>query len=183
MMKKLLMLIASISLVLAACSEDKEEKKVTPTEGTKSEETKTEETANPSGDMIKFYLSISQSINAVDADLNAYENALAEEEPPVGADLKTMQDAAKTAAEKAAVKVEELKVPAELKDHQETIDSALNKITEAYRMKAEALALAAEGEVVLDEANAKFEEADAELNKVLEELGLAGSSIYSEVSQ
>ncbi len=91
-----------------------------------------------------------------------------------------MQDAAKTAAENAAVKVEELEVPAELKDHQETIDSALDKIQEAYTMKSDALA--AEGEVILDEANAKFEEADAELNKVLEEVGLAGSSIYSEVS-
>lgn len=182
-MKKLLLLIASLSLVLAACSEDKEVKKVTPTEGTKSEETITEETANPAGDMIKFYLSISQSINAVDADLNAYENVGTLEVPPEGAELKKMQDAAKTAAEKAAVIVEELKVPAELKDHQETIDSALNKITEAYRMKAEALALAAEGEVVLDEASAKFAEGDAELNKVLKEVGLAESSIASEVLQ
>ncbi len=178
MMKKLLLLIASLSLVLAACSEDKEEVKVTTTEGTKSEETTSEEKANPSGDMMKFYLSISKSINAVDADLNAYEN---EEAPPEGAELKKMRDAARIAAANAAVKVEELEVPAELKDQQVTIDSALKKIQEAYTMKSDALA--AEGEVVLDEANAKFEEADAELNKALEEVGLAGSSIYSEVSQ
>ena len=180
MMKKLLLLIASLSLVLAACSEDKEEKKVTTTEGTKSEETTSEEKANPAGDMMKFYLSISQSINAVDADLNAFENVDVEA-PPEAAELKKMRDAAKTAAANAAVKVEELEVPAELKDHQETIDSALNKIQEAYTMKADALA--AEGEVVLDEARAKFEEADAELNKVLKEVGLAESSIASEVAQ
>ena len=180
MMKKLLLLTASLSLVLAACSEDKEEKKVTTTEGTKSVETTSEEKANPAGDMMKFYLSISQSINAVDADLNAYENVGTLEVPPKDAELKKMQDAARIAAANAAVKVEELEVPAELKDHQETIDSALNKMQEAYTMKSDALA--AKGEVVLDEANAKFEEADAELNKVLEEVGLAGSSIFNEVS-
>ena len=180
-MKKLLLLIASLSLVLAACAEDKKESKATPTEGNKSEEVTTEEKANPAGDMMNFYFSISQSINAVDADLNAYENALAEEALPEGAELKTLQESAKTAAENAAVKVEELEVPAELKDQQETIESALTKMQESYTMKADALA--AEGEVVLDEANTKFEEADAELNKVLEEFGLAGSSIYSEVSQ
>ncbi|HSO57350.1 MAG TPA: hypothetical protein VLQ66_03850 [Paenisporosarcina sp.] len=174
-MKKLLLLIASLSFVLAACSEDKEEKKDT-TEGT----TTSEEKVEPAGEMMKLYLSISKSINEVDADLNAYEGAKAEETLPEGAELKTMQDAAKAAADNAAVKVEEIEVPAELKDQQEAIDSALTKMQEAYTMKSEALA--AEGEVVLDEANAKFEEADAELNKVLEEVGLAGSSILNEVS-
>jgi hypothetical protein len=53
-----------------------------------------------------------------------------------------MQDAAKT----AAVKVEELEVPAELKDQLETIESALTKIQETYIMKSDAQA--AEGEVV-----------------------------------
>ncbi len=180
-MKKLLLLIASLSLVLAACSEDKEEKKVTPTEGTKSEEATTDEKANPAGDMMKFYLSISQSINAVDADLNAYENVETLEVPPEAAELKKMQEAARIAAANAAIKVEELEVPADLKAQQETIDSALKKIQEAYTMKSDALA--AEGEVVLDEANAKFEEADTELNKVLKEVGLAESSISMEVAQ
>ncbi|MFC6039473.1 hypothetical protein ACFPYN_08560 [Paenisporosarcina macmurdoensis] len=175
-MKKLLLILASLSLTLAACSGDKEETKETTNEETKT----SEEKVNPAGDMMKFYLSISKSINEVDADLNAYENAKAEEALPEGAELKTMQDAAKTAADNAAVKVEELEVPAELKDQQEAIDSALTKMQEAYTMKSEALA--AEGEVVLDEANAKFEEADTELNKVLEEVGLAGSSILNEVS-
>ena len=175
-MKKLLLLTASLSLVLAACSADKEEAKETTTDNTQA----SEEKVNPAGDMMKFYLSISQSINEVDADLNTYESAKAEEALPEGAELKTMQDAAKTAADNAAVKVEELEVPAELKDQQEAIDAALTKMQEAYTMKSEALA--AEGEVVLDEANAKFEEADAELNKILEEVGLAGSSIFNEVS-
>ncbi|WP_017379132.1 hypothetical protein [Paenisporosarcina sp. TG-14] len=175
-MKKLLLLLASLSLVLAACSGDKEETKETTNEETTTSEGK----VNPAGDMMKFYLSISNSINEVDADLNAYESAKAVEELPEGTELKTMQDAAKTAADNAAVKVEELEVPAELKDQQEAIDSALTKMHEAYTLKSEALA--AEGEVVLDKANAKFEEADAELNKVLEEVGLAGSSILNEVS-
>jgi hypothetical protein len=128
--------------------------------------------------MMKFYLSISQSINTVDADLNIYETV---EEPPEAAVLKNMRDAAKVAADNAAVKVGELEVPAELKDQQVAIESALTKLQEAYTMKSEVLA--AEGEVVFDEANAKFEEADAELNKVLKEVGLAESSIANEVLQ
>lgn len=175
-MKKLLFLIASLTIVLAACSSDKEEAKETTTNGA----TSSEEKANPAADMMNFYLSISKAINEVDADLNTFENAKAEETLPEGAELQTMKDAAKVAADNSAAKVEELEVPAELKDYQKDIDAALAKMKEAYTMKSEALA--AEGEVQLDEANAKFEEADTELNAVLEKTGLIGSSIYNEVS-
>ena len=172
-MKKLLLLIASLSLVLAACTEEKVEKKVTTTEGTE-----TEEKSDVAGEMVKFYLSISQTINTVDDDLNAYEFT---EEPTEAVELKKMRDAAKVAAANAAVKVGELEVPAELKDQKVAIESALTKMQESYTMKSEALAV--EGKVDFDEAKAKFEEADAELNKVLKEVGLAESSIAKEVLQ
>ncbi|WP_075619768.1 hypothetical protein [Paenisporosarcina indica] len=175
-MKKLLFLIASLSLVLAACSSDKEEATDTKTTGA----TSTEEKANPAADMMNFYLSISQSINEVDADLNAFDNAQAKDSLPEGAELQTMRENAKNAAVNASAKVESLEIPAGLTEQQDAIEGALAKIQEAYTMKSEALA--AEGEVVVDEANAKFQEADTELNAVLEEVGLVGSSIYNEVS-
>lgn len=175
-MKKLLFLIASLALVLAACSTEKEATPETKTTGAAS----TEEKANPAADLMNFYLSISKSINEVDADLNAFEDANGEGLLPEGAELKTMKDNAKVAADNAAAKVGSLEIPASLTEQEEAIKASLTKIQEAYTMKSEALA--ADGEVVVDEANAKFEEADKELNAVLEEVGLIGSSIYNEVS-
>jgi len=175
-MKKLLFLIASLTLVLAACSTAKEEAPATSTNGSAT----TEEKANPAADMMKLYLSISKSINEVDADLNAFEDASNEATLPEGPELQTMKDAAKTAADNATVKVEGLEVPESLTEHQEAIDSALSLIKEAYTMKSEALET--DGAYVADDANAKFEEADTKLNAVLEEVGLVGSSIYNEVS-
>lgn len=175
-MKKLLVLIASLSLLLAACSSDKEEATETKTTGA----TSTEEKANPAADMMNLYVTVSQSINEVDADLNAFEDANAEDLLPEGAELQTMKDNAKAAAANASAKVEALEIPASLTEQQEAIDGALTKIQEAYKMKSEALAT--EGEYVAEEANAKFQEADTELNAVLEEIGLVGSSIFNEVS-
>jgi len=176
-MKKLLLLLASLSIVLAACSSDKKE---TPETTNGAGATETEEKANPAADMMKFYLSISQSINEVDADLNSFENAQGEAALPEGAELKTMKEAAIASADNAAAKVEALEVPKTLSTHQEAIDSALAKMQEAYTLKSQALAT--EGEIKFDEANAKFQEADTELNAVLKEVGLVGSSIFNEVS-
>jgi hypothetical protein len=176
-MKKLLLLLASLTIVLAACSSEKEE---TPETTNGAGTAKTEEKANPAADMMKFYLSISQSINEVDADLNTFENAQGEAALPEGDELKTMKDAAKVSADNAASKVEAMEVPEALTKQQEAIESALTKMQEAYTMKSQALV--SEGDVKFDEANVKFQEADTELNAVLEEVGLVGSSIFNEVS-
>lgn len=172
-MKKLLLLIAATSMLLAACSEDKKE----TTEKTTNDTPKTDVKADTKIDLMKFYLSISQSINEVDADLNAFEGT---ETLPEGAELQTLKDAAKTSADNAAAKVASLEVPETLTEQQEAIKSALTKIQESYTMKSDALS--AEGDVVFDQATAKFEEADAELNVLLEEVKLAPSSILNEVS-
>jgi PBP1b-binding outer membrane lipoprotein LpoB len=172
-MKKLLLLIAATSMILAACSEDKKE----TTEKTTTDTPKTEEKADSKIDLMKFYLSISKSINETDADLNAFESA---ETLPEGAELQTMKDAAKTSADETIAQIQALEIPGTLVDKQEKIESALTKIEESYTMKSEALT--AEGEVVFDQATVKFEEADAELNVLLEEVELAPSSILTEVS-
>lgn len=160
-------------MILAACSEDKNE----TTEKASNETPKTEEKADTKIDLMKFYLSISKSINESDVDLNAFESA---ETLPEGAELQTMKVAAKTAADNTITQIQALEIPATLEDKQEEIKSALTKIEESYTLKSEALT--AEGEVVFDQAIAKFEEADAEFNVLLEEVKLAPSSILNEVS-
>jgi len=173
-MKKLLLLLAATSMILAACAEDNNDTAVEiPTEPHDAEvET------DASVELMKFYLSISQEINEVDAELNAFENA---EELPEGEELQTMKDAAKESVNNTIAQIEAIEVPETLSDQQEEIESALTKIGESYSMKLEALE--SDAEVVFDEANAKFEEADAELNALLEEAELAPSSILNEVSK
>ncbi len=175
-MKKLVVLLASLTIALAACTSEKNETQ----EPIKKDETTTEGKVNPAAEMMNFYLSISKSINEVDKDLNNFENAQGEEILPEGAELQSMKDSAKLAAENVSTQLASLEVPEALVDQQGAIEGALLKLQEAYTMKAEALA--SEGEVVLEEANATFQEADEELNEVLKEVGLVGSSIFNEVS-
>lgn len=177
-MKKLLAIGFSAALFLGACSDDtaSDEKASTDKE---TEET-TQQNTDVKQDMMKFYLSISKTINAVDADLNAYETAQAEETLPEGADLQTMKDAAKTSAEEAAKAVEGIEIPAELEEQQADIETSFASIKEAYEMKAEELTKDVPS---FEAANAKFMEADEKLNALLEEQGLIPSSLLNEVSQ
>ena len=131
-MKKILFLLTLLTLLLAACSTDKEKTTETSINGAAA----TEEKANPAADIMKFYLSVSKSINEVDADLNAFEDANNEGTLPEGAELQTMKDAAKTAADNSVAKVEALEVPESLSEHEEAIKGALAKIQEAYTMKS-----------------------------------------------
>ncbi|WP_394190450.1 hypothetical protein [Paenisporosarcina quisquiliarum] len=173
-MKKLLLLLAATSMILAACGSNEDEATTTTNASPKEEKTDT------TIDFMKFYLSISQTINQADADLNAFELAQGKDALPEGEELTAMKAAAKTSANETLAAVQSIEIPATLSEQEKEIASALTKMQESYTMKSEALA--SEGEVVLDEANAKFEEADAELNVLLEEAELAPSSILKEVS-
>lgn len=173
-MKKLLLLLAATSMILAACGSNEDEATTTTNASPKEEKTDT------TIDFMKFYLSISQTINQADADLNTFELAQGKDALPEGEELTAMKAAAKTSADETLAAVQSIEIPATLSEKEKEIASALSKMQESYTMKSEALA--SEGEVVLDEANAKFEEADAELNVLLEEAELAPSSILKEVS-
>ncbi|WP_019414550.1 hypothetical protein [Paenisporosarcina sp. TG20] len=175
-MKKLLFVLASLTFLMAACSPDEEQVSETPTEDSTANEVE----ANPASEMMVFYPSISESINKVDTNLNNFEAAQADDTLPEGAELQTMIDGAKQAADDVVAQLETLEVPEALEEQQESIDSALSKLKESYTMKSQALA--SEGEVLLEDANELFQEADAEFNAVLEELELIGSSIYNEVA-
>ncbi len=173
-MKKLLLILAATSMILAACGSNEDE--ATTTTNASPKEEKTDSTI----DFMKFYLSISQTINQADADLNTFELAQGKDALPEGEELTAMKAAAKTSADETLAAVQSIEIPATLSEQEKEIASALSKMQESYTMKSEALA--SEGEVVLDEANAKFEEADAELNVLLEDAELAPSSILKEVS-
>lgn len=177
-MKKLLVIGFSAALLLGACSEE------TATETTTEEQAGTEEAAETSGDMkqemMRFYMSVPNTINATDADLNAFEAAQADASLPEGEDLQKMKDAAKAAAEETSAAVEGIEIPEALEEQKADIEAALASIKESYDMKAEELA---KEEVSFEAATAKFQEADDKFNALLEAQELNPSSIQNEVSQ
>lgn len=176
-MKKLLVIGFSAALLLGACSEE------TATETTTEEQAGTEEAAESSVDMkqelMRFYMSVPNTINATDADLNAFEAAQADESLPEGEDLQKMKDAAKAAAEKTSAAVESIEIPETLQEQKGDIEAALASIKESYDMKAEELTK----EASFEAANAKFHEADDKFNALLEAQDLVPSSIQNEVSK
>lgn len=176
-MKKLLVIGFSAALLLGACSEE------TATDTTNEETAGTEEAAGSSADMkqemMRFYMSVPNTINASDADLNAFEAAQADASLPEGEDLQKMKDAAKAAAEKTAAAVEGIEIPETLEEQKGEIEEALALIKESYDMKAEELTK----EASFEAASAKFQEADDKFNALLEAQELNPSSIQNEVSQ
>lgn len=176
-MKKLWAIGLSAAVLLTACGEE-EAASTEPAEETAGADT-SEDSQNVKQELMKFYMSIPNTINAVDGDLNTFEMNQAEETLPEGDELQAMKDAAIASAEEAASAVESMEIPAELEEQQETIESAFAAMHESYEMKAEELTKDASFEA----ANEKFLEADDMLNELLVEQDLAASSIYNEVSQ
>lgn len=174
-MKKLWAIGLSATVLLAACGA---EESTEPAKAT-AEAEGAEDSKEVKKELMKFYMSIPNTINAVDADLNAFEMSQAENTLPEGEELQVMKDAAIVSAEKAAEAVDTVEIPAALEKQQEKIESAFAAMRESYEMKAEELTKAASFQA----ADEKFGEADALLNEVLVEQDLAASSIYNEVSQ
>lgn len=193
-MKKLLFVGFSSFLLLSACSSDEPDEVVEPTEEVTDEVTDetTEETTEETTDetaatentevkseLINFYITIPNTINQVDADLNAYELLMAEETLPEGEELTALKEGAIASAEEASAAVQAIEIPEALSEEEEDIQAALAMISESYDMKAAALA---EEETSFEAANAKFVEADESLNALLEEYDLIPSSIQNEVN-
>lgn len=174
-MKKLAAMGLTAAVVLAACGADETAEPKEATAGSTASETD----KDVKKELMKFYMAIPNTINAVDGDLNLFEMGQAEGTLPEGEELQAMKDAAILSAENAADAVEALEIPAALEDQQEQIESAFTAMTDSYDMRAEALAKDASFEA----ADKKFGEADALLNELLVEQDLAPSSVYNEVSQ
>lgn len=177
-MKKLLVIGFSAALLLGACSEEAANEE-TANETSTEENAGSEETANMKQELMRFYMSVPNTINATDADLNAFEAAQLDGSLPEGEELQKMKDAAKASAEETSAAVEGIEVPEALQEQKGDIEAALGSIKESYDMKAEELTK----EASFDAANAKFQEADEKFNALLEAQELNPSSILNEVSQ
>lgn len=174
-MKKILTIGLAAAVLLGACgAEESAEPKEATTGSAASEDDK-----KVKQELMKFYMSIPNTINAADADLNVFEMNQAEGTLPEGEELHAMKDAAIASAKNAAEAVNTVEVPAALEKQKEQIETAFTAIRESYEMKTEALTKDASFEA----ADKKFGEADALLNELLVEQDLAASSIYNEVSQ
>lgn len=176
-MKKLLLIGFSAALFLGACGTEEAAEK--PAADDKQTAAGTEEKADTKQELIRFYMSISKTINAADADLNTFEINQAEGTLPEGADLQAMTDAAKISAEATSEAVAGIEIPAALEEQTADIKGAFEAIQQSYDMKAEELTK----EASFEAANEKFLEADETFNVLLEEQELAASSLYNEVSQ
>lgn len=174
-MKKLLVIGFSAALLLGACGEDT----TGATEEAPATDASEKEAGNAKQEMMRFYMSVPNTINGTDADLNTFEMAQTEGTLPEAEELQTMKDAAKTSAEETSAAVEGIEIPETLEEQKADIEAALASIKESYDMKAEELTK----EASFEAANAKFQEADEKFNALLEAQELNPSSIYNEVSQ
>ncbi|RSD25457.1 hypothetical protein [Mesobacillus subterraneus] len=168
-MKKIWILLSAILLTisLTACSSDSKQESA-------PEKTETEEAAkpavNPKSVMYKFYMNIVNTINASDAELNAYEGA---EEPT--AEEKA---AASTSAAKVAEELKKLEVPEELKDQKADLEAAVQDLADSYNVKAEELKKDAPSFEAADE---KFAQGEEKIGTAFESIEMKRPSLAKEL--
>lgn len=173
-MKKLLAVGFSSVLFLTACGSDETAKTADSSNGG----TVPAESAETKKDFMKFYMSVPNTINEVDAELNTFEQQQAEGLLPEGDELAALKEAAGASAAEASDAVSGIQIPEALNSKEEELQSALGMIAESYEMKAAALT---EEETSFEAADQKFIEADEIFNAILEENDLIPSSIHNEV--
>ncbi|RLQ91608.1 hypothetical protein [Falsibacillus albus] len=182
-MKKLWWLGLALLLaaaVAAGCSND--EGKSTDKKDNKDTEQKaaSDSKENVQSDLIDFYMNLTSTINNADSDLNAYEAALGQDEPPAKDELMQMQQKAADSADAVVSGLGDVKVPDSLKDYKSDLDAAMTDLTDAYKMKAEELKK--DTQANLDAANEKMASADEKLASILEKAGLTKASITSDTN-
>lgn len=170
-MKKWLIAGLGLSLALVGCSNADEDKKESTT--------KSEEKTDVKGDLMDYYLNLTTTVNGVDGDLNAYEGAMAGQEPPTGEELKTLQDAAAASASETAKAVEGMDIPKGLDDQKADLEKFQSNLSESYQMKAEELA---KDDANTEEADKKFTEAESQISKILEDEGLSSPSLTKDLN-
>lgn len=168
-MKKIWYALAAMAIAigLTACSA---EEKSEP-EKKESEEVANEPAVNPKKSLYKLYVSLVKSINDADAELNAY---LGEEEPT--AEMKT---AASESAAKVAANIENLEIPAELKDQQADLEAAFKDIADSYLAKAEELKKDAPA---LDATEETFTQGVEKLGAAFESLEMNKPNLSKEIN-
>lgn len=168
-LKKSFWLSAVLLLVfaLAAGCSSKDEEKNTDKKDSGKEDTKSA--------LLDFYMTIPNTINQHDADLNTYE--LAEDRSTLPKDAKQKaSDSAKASAEA----VKKIEIPDDLKEYKADFEEALKSFSDSYEQKADELAKSAEPN--LDAANETFTKGEETLGKVFKDADLTPPTPSAEVN-
>ena len=143
------------------------------------EETIKDTAKNTSSDkkseVLDFYLSIANTINSVDRDLNTYEAA---ENPTI----LTEEDKQKAAdsANDVVTALNDVKVPDSLHTYNKDFKEAITNIAESYQEKA--VQLSGTGEISMDKANELFKDGSEKINGIFNSEGLSAPNLSTEVN-
>ncbi|ULT58035.1 hypothetical protein L1999_05745 [Neobacillus drentensis] len=177
-MKKFLLSLSALTMAigLAACSandESKTDKKETTNETAASK-------VDVKKELVKFYMEIGNKVNAKDPDLNSYM-AKATKEDATPEELPTVEEKTKASASAAAVAEElnNIKVPAGLKDQKAGLEAALKDYAASYQAKADELKKDTPSLTAGDDLFAQGEE---KLGKVFESAKLFAPTLGKQVN-
>lgn len=167
-MKKGLWLCSVMALLLIlvmGCSSKEETK----------EEANSEKSADVKSELLDFYLSIANTINGSDSDLNTYEGA---EDPSV----LTEEDKRKAAASANSVvdALKDVKVPDRLDKYSKDFDEAIKFISDSYKEKG--TQLSGTGDVNMDKANELFNNGNEKIGEIYKSEDLIAPNLSAEVN-
>jgi hypothetical protein len=178
MMKKILMVASALTVAigLSACSS----KDTAKTDNKETKEVAASKETDVKKPLVKFYMDLGQKINDRDVDLNTYETkaAKAATDPTVKItpEMKTKASAASAAV---AAELNNIQIPAELKDQKSDLEAAVKDIAASYQMKADELK---KDTPSMDAANASFTKGQDELGKVFESVKLLKPDLSKQVN-
>ncbi len=167
-MKKGLWLCSVITFMLVmvmGCSSKEETK----------EETNNGTSTDVKSELLDFYLSIANTINGSDSDLNAYEGA---EDPSV----LTEEDKQKAAvsANSVAEALKDVKVPKNLDKYSKDFEKSITSISESYKVKGSQLSGTAD--VNMEQADELFNSGSEKINEIFKSQDLIAPNLYAEVN-
>ena len=167
-MKKLLWFgcVMTLSIIMVLGCSSKEET---------IKDTATETSNDKKSELLDFYLSIANTINSVDSDLNTYEAA---ENPTI----LTEEDKKKAAdsANDVVTELNDVKIPASLQTYNKEFKEAITKIAESYQEKG--VQLSGTGEINMDKANELFNDGNEKINGIFNSEGLSAPNLSTEVN-
>jgi uncharacterized lipoprotein len=176
--RKFLVLVLALTMAigLAACSS----KDDTKTANKEKKETETPKATDVKKPMVKFYMDLGNKINAVDADLNSYDAAVAKaaQDPTKKIEPEQKTKASESAAA-VALALKNVQVPTELKNQKADLEAAIQDFAASYQAKADELKKDAPS---FDAAEATFAQGEEKLGKVFESVKLLPPSLGKQVN-
>lgn len=162
-------IMAFAFILVVGCSSSSEES------SEKSSNDSAASTEDIKSDMLDFYLSLANTINANDGALNTYELS---EEPDKLTDED--RDAASESAKATGKALGELEVPEGLSDYKNNLNVAIEAIQTSYSKKAEILD--GNSSETMEEANESFNLGSKMINDIFGELDLSNPNLNAEVN-